>query len=558
MKAPLRSWLRPLWRSTFRRQLSVAVGVGVLLMGALSAWISSWQAGLQAREALLQQGLTLAASMAQQSRLALLTQSADNALAPLAQAFYDPETLRMELLQAQGGLLAARGEPVSLAASQPQAQAAGPYLDAESDQHWRFVAPVHTSAGEASPFDAEAPRAAELLGFVRITQSKQQLQQLTRRLAWVNFGVGLAFAVLLLAMLRRLTHNLTQPLGELASVMALVGGADGPTPRARLRGPRDIVRMAQVFNRMLDQLEQREQELQQKNQELARHAATLEQRVDERTRSLSQANAELQHTLHTLEQAREQLVEADKLASLGGLVAGVAHELNTPLGNALIAATTLEEGQRQLRVRVAEGGLRKSELSEAMAQGAELSELVHRNVQRAAEIIRGFKQLAIDQTTVGRRRFLADEVLAEVLTTLRPMFKPTPFGIESDLEPGLELDSFPGPLGQVITNIAQNALLHGFEGRDHGLFTVHCRAWGEGHVQIVCSDDGRGMDEAVRARIFEAFFTTKFGQGGSGLGMQIVHTLVNGLLGGRVGVDSGTGLGTRVTITLPRRAPERG
>ncbi len=558
MKAPLRSWLRPLWRSTFRRQLSVAVGVGVLLMGALSAWISSWQAGLQAREALLQQGLTLAASMAQQSRLALLTQSADNALAPLAQAFYDPETLRMELLQAQGGLLAARGEPVSLAASQPQAQAAGPYLDAESDQHWRFVAPVRTPAGEASPFDAEAPRAAELLGFVRITQSKLQLQQLTRRLAWVNFGVGLAFAVLLLAMLRRLTHNLTQPLGELAGVMALVGGADGPTPRARLRGPRDIVRMAQVFNRMLDQLEQREQELQQKNQELARHAATLEQRVDERTRSLSQANAELQHTLHTLEQAREQLVEADKLASLGGLVAGVAHELNTPLGNALIAATTLEEEQRQLRVRVAEGGLRKSELSEAMAQGAELSELVHRNVQRAAEIIRGFKQLAIDQTTVGRRRFLADEVLAEVLTTLRPMFKPTPFGIESDLEPGLELDSFPGPLGQVITNIAQNALLHGFEGRDHGLFTVHCRAWGEGQVQIVCSDDGRGMDEAVRARIFEAFFTTKFGQGGSGLGMQIVHTLVNGLLGGRVGVDSGPGAGTRVTITLPRRAPERG
>nr|MBP8145593.1 hypothetical protein [Inhella sp.] len=192
MTAPLRSWLRPLWRSTFRRQLSVAVGVGVLLMGALSAWISSWQAGLQAREALLQQGLTLAASMAQQSRLALLTQSADNALAPLAQAFYDPETLRMELLQAQGGLLAARGEPVSLAASQPQAQAVGAYLDAESDQHWRFVAPVRTQAGEASPFEAEAPRAAELLGFVRITQSKQQLQQLTRRLAWVNFGVGLA------------------------------------------------------------------------------------------------------------------------------------------------------------------------------------------------------------------------------------------------------------------------------------------------------------------------------------------------------------------------------
>ncbi|MBH9575362.1 sensor histidine kinase [Inhella proteolytica] len=552
---PLLQPLARLRRSTFRRQLTVAVGVGVVLIAALSALLSSWQGSLRVRENLRQQGLSLAIGLAQQSQLALLTQSPDNAAAPIERAFYYPDMLRFELLLGSGELLAARGEAPALAASRPLNLPEGAYMEAESDEAWSFVAPVRTQAGEASPFEAEAAR-SELLGQVRITLSKQALTQLTRHLVLVNFAVALACALLLLWMLRRLTLRLTEPLGELAEVMAQAG-TTGPGLRARPHGPRDLQRMAQVFNRMMATLEQREAELQTKNEELARHAATLEQRVTDRTLSLTRTNAELQQALDTLQEAQKQLVESDKLASLGSLVAGVAHELNTPLGNALIAATALEAEQRQLRTRFEAGQLRKSELQGGLDHGVESSELVHRNVQRAADIIRGFKQLAIDQTTEMRRKFKADEVLREILGSLGPMFKASPYRIETELDPGLEMDSYPGPLGQVITNIAQNARLHGFDGRPSGVLQVQCHAWGEDHVQIVCSDDGHGMDEEVRLRVFEAFFTTKFGQGGSGLGMQIVHTLVNGLLGGRVSVDSAPGAGTRVILTLPRVAPQR-
>ena len=551
----LQTVLAHLQRSTFRRQLTLAVGLGVLVIATTSAWLSSWQGGLRAREALLRQGISLAASLAQQSTLALLTQAPENATGPMERAFYYPDTLRVELLLSNGETLAGSGKAPPLATTRPQPQADAPYLEAESEAVWSFVAPVHTQGGELSPFDAEGPR-AELIGHVRIVQSKQALAELTRRLALVNFGVSLACAALLVWLLRRLARRLTQPLGDLAEVMTQAGaGALGV--RARPRGPRDLLRMAQVFNRMMDTLEQREAELQQKNEELARHALTLEQRVEERTRSLTRSNAELQQAMNTLQEAQKQLVESDKLASLGSLVAGVAHELNTPLGNALIAASALEAEQRGLMERVQAGALRKSDLLRVLDHGVESSMLVNRNIDRAASIIRGFKQLAIDQTTEMRRSFQADTVLSELLSTLTPMFKHTPYRLVSELDAGLQMDSYPGALGQVITNIAQNALVHGFDGRPQGLLTVQCHAWGEQHIQIVCSDDGHGMTEEVRNRIFEAFFTTKFGQGGSGLGMQIVHTLVNGLLGGRVTVDSSPGAGTRVTITLPRTAPER-
>jgi len=547
-------WRDGLRAATFRRQLSLAVAAGVLGVAAVSAVLSSWQGSLQVRETLVRQGLNLATSLAQQSQLALLTGGAENAREPVERALSFPDVLRVELLQADGAELLARGVGSAVAAARPLPGAVQPYLEAETGAAWTFVAPVRMRPGEASPFEAAAAQ-TELLGFVRVTQGKAALVQLVRRLVLINFGVGLALSALLLWALRQLARRLTRPLGELAEVMALAGeGRLGL--RAPVEGPRDIANMAQVFNGMMHSLELREQELQQKNEELARHALTLEERVEERTHSLSSSNRELQQALDTLRDTQRQLIEVEKLASLGRLVAGVAHELNTPLGNALMAASTLQAEQSQLSEAMHAGQLRKSEFDRMLNKSIEGNVLVVNNVRRAAEIIRGFKQLALDQTTDMRRVFLANEVIGELLATLQPMFRHSPHRLEVELEPDLQMDSYPGPLGQVISNVVQNALLHGLAERDQGRVTVQCHAQGEDRVQIVCSDDGEGMDEAVRLRVFEAFFTTKLGQGGSGLGMQIVHSLVTGLLGGRVQVESEPRRGTRILISLPRQAPQ--
>jgi len=536
-------------RLPLARQLALALAAGVLLMSLLAAAISSWQGGLQARETLLRQGMGLAASLAQQSRLALLVEGGENAREALERALAHPDVLHIELLHIEGDRLIALGQAPAVTASRPRREALLPYLESETASAWAIVAPVRSQASAASPFEAERP--AELLGFVRLTQGKAPLQGLVWRLVAVNLGVGLLSALLLILGLQWLMRRLSRPLTELSAVMA---GQDG-NRRARPRGPADLAEMARRFNQLMDTLAEREQQLQRQHAELEEHAELLERRVADRTTSLSEANRELRQTLDSLHEAQRQLVESEKLASLGRLVAGVAHELNTPLGNALTAATALEEQQRELLASFERGDLRRSMLSTMLAGGVEGSSLVGRNVQRAAEIVRGFKQLAIDQTTEMRREFRADEVLQDVLRSLMPMFRHSPYRIEAELAPGLLMDSYPGPLGQVITNIAQNALLHGFAGRAQGLLLVRCEPLGNDQVLISCRDDGAGMPSDVRERVFEPFFTTKFGQGGSGLGMQIVHTLVTGLLGGEVRIDSQPDQGTVVSLRLPRVAP---
>lgn len=548
-----RDWLEQLRHAPFRRQLILVVTIGILSLGSITALLSTWQSSLQIRETLIQQGLSLANSVAQQSQLALLTESAENAGEAIERALSFSEVLQVELLYVNGRRLLSRGQSLEMPPVSNKTGFTSAQLETESAQAWRFVAPVYTKPDPSSPFEAQVSK-PELLGFVRVTQGKAALAKLVNRLALINFGVGLALSGILVWILLALARRLSKPLNELSMVMMQTGQGQLGL-RARVDGPSDIAKMAEVFNLMIQNLEQRDRELQESNAALANHAATLEDKVTQRTLSLSNSNAELQQALRTLREAKRQLIESDKLASLGRLVAGVAHELNTPLGNALMAASTMEAILQRVAQAMASGSMKRSEFEQIIAQSREGSALVTHNVQRAAEIIRGFKQLAVDQTTEMRRVFDLDSVIAEILFASQPMFRHKPYKVETKLTPGLKIDSYPGPLGQVMSNLIQNALLHGFAGRDSGHLLIECLSLDQDHVQIICSDDGVGMSETVRLRIFEAFFTTKFGQGGSGLGMQIVYNLVTGLLGGEINVESQPEQGTRIIITLPCAAP---
>jgi signal transduction histidine kinase len=272
--------------------------------------------------------------------------------------------------------------------------------------------------------------------------------------------------------------------------------------------------------------------------------------------ALRRANRELQDLVATLAKAREDLVRNEKLAGLGALVAGIAHELNTPIGNSLMAATTFEMQTDDIGAHLAsDGGVTRKEFAHYIENARLSVDILSRNLHRAADIVTNFKQVAVDQTSSQRRSFLLAEVIAGNLLTLQPTIKRTPFVIEQRVPADLMMESYPGPLGQVITNLINNAIVHGYDGRCEGLIAVAARLSSHGWVTLSVEDHGVGIAPSDVPRIFDPFFTTKMGVGGSGLGLNIVHNIVTEILGGTIGVQSELGGGTRFTLTLPMSAP---
>lgn len=295
--------------------------------------------------------------------------------------------------------------------------------------------------------------------------------------------------------------------------------------------------------------------LRQAQRALAQLNGELEERVRSRTATLEQANQELAQALASVQAMQGELVRSEKMAALGSLVAGVAHELNTPIGNSVTVASTLQFQVQTLSTALANGTMRKSELVQFLDACAHGSDILMRSLQRADQLISSFKRVAVDQSSDLRRQFDLCTVLSELCTTLEPMYKKLPYTLTLDLPAGIEMDSFPGALGQCITNFVSNALQHGFEGRSQGRMSLSARPLGAEGVCITFCDDGIGMVPSTLRRVFDPFFTTKLGQGGSGLGMNIVYNIVREVLGGTVQIESTPGQGTTITLTLPRHAP---
>lgn len=271
---------------------------------------------------------------------------------------------------------------------------------------------------------------------------------------------------------------------------------------------------------------------------------------------LSQAHAELNDTLIKLRTTQDELVEREKLAALGSLVAGVAHELNTPIGNSLMGASTLHDKTIEFRKQLKEG-IRRSTLESYVEIAGHASELVMRNLHRAAELVSSFKQVAVDQTSSQRRRFNLKSMVSEFIFMLQPSIKKTRFVVEHAIPDDIEMNSFPGPLGQVISNLINNAFVHGFDGYPDGRVRIEARLVGDAWVELTVNDNGVGVPTENLSHIFEPFFTTKLGHGGSGLGLNIVRTIITGLMGGQITVNSEPGLGTTFVLRLPINAPDK-
>ncbi len=265
----------------------------------------------------------------------------------------------------------------------------------------------------------------------------------------------------------------------------------------------------------------------------------LESRVTERTSEL--------------QQAMKHLIQSEKLAALGNLVAGIAHELNTPIGNIVTVASTLKDETSSFHKKLSSGTIRRSEALASASLMQQAGEMIENNAVRSAKLISDFKQVAVDQSSARRRTFDLGNTIEEVMTTLHPMLKRTAHKVDIRMAEKIELDSYPGPIEQIITNLITNSLIHGLDESAGGQITISARSENR-IVMLEYSDNGQGMDEDTLVQIFDPFYTTKLGQGGSGLGLYIVYNLVTGVLGGKINASSSPGKGAHFHMRLPQVA----
>ena len=283
---------------------------------------------------------------------------------------------------------------------------------------------------------------------------------------------------------------------------------------------------------------------------VALHVATALQRRQVQE-SLKVAYAELQVRIDELRRTQAELIENEKMASLGRLVAGVAHEINTPLGIGVTAASHLEATFGSIERML--GDSSSPELRTALAGARRCVELVMSNLAKAGQLVKSFKQVAVDQANEVRRRVAVRRYLEEILASLHPRLKSTPHKVELDCPADIELDTFPGALYQIAANLILNALLHAFDSDRPGLIRISVIAVGDA-IELVFADDGKGMSEEIRRRAFEPFFTTRRGSGGTGLGLHLVYNLVTQVLRGTIVCTSAPGHGTQFRIRVPMTA----
>jgi len=257
--------------------------------------------------------------------------------------------------------------------------------------------------------------------------------------------------------------------------------------------------------------------------------------------------------LHASETQR-YLIETERLAALGGLVAGVAHEISSPIGTSLTVASTLAQRSAHFQGQIASDQLRRAQLSEFADASRGAAEQLVTNLQRAGELIQSFKQVAVDRSSDDRRIFDLKLATEQVVASVRSRVKRSQASLVLDV-PDIMMDSFPGPYGQVLTNLIFNAVTHAFANAPGGRMMIKAQRLGTDQVEITFSDDGGGIPEGVLRHVFDPFFTTRRAEGSTGLGLYIVYNLVTQQLGGRISIVSAPGRGTTINLTLPLVAP---
>ena len=374
----------------------------------------------------------------------------------------------------------------------------------------------------------------------------------------MNILVLLGSVLLLTVMIFRLfEYKVVSPLQRLTKYAARIGSGDFEHV-IKVKSEDEIGQLCTSFNTMSETIRKNITEINDANHALRQVHDQLEDKVELRTQDLLVMNQELQsvnleskQNLEKLQQAQAYLVESEKMASLGNLVAGISHEINTPIGVGVTAVSHLQVITKEFSQLYKNGGLSRQNLTDYLAESDEAVAIIFSNLERASQLIRSFKQVSVDQSNEAMRVFNVKQYLGEILLSLHPSLKRTHHKITVNCGDNLEMNSFPGAFAQVITNFIMNSLIHAYDPDDAGEIVITIVEDDKSRVRLTYSDDGKGMEKAVMDKIFEPFFTTKRGMGGTGLGLSILYNIVKQQFGGTIECISELGKGTMFIIDFP-------
>ena len=375
--------------------------------------------------------------------------------------------------------------------------------------------------------------------------------------AFVNYSVTVQIATLLLIVIvaflvaYRFGHVLSSPVQDMVLVLQGVARSRDYASRAEHCDVREYNILIDAINVLLARMQEyvvKQQQSEQQHQELN---SRLEEEVGQRTVALKEANTELIQTLEKLHQFQRQIVENEKMASLGDMVAGVAHEVNTPIGLGITASTMMLDRLVVLDQQFSDKTLKASSMKRFIEEGRENLNIIYRNLNRAADLISSFKQVAVDQSSEEARDINVKQLIEETLMSLRPRLKKVTHTIHIECNESLNVVSKAGPINQILINLIMNSLIHAFEGVENGQIDIIAALTDDKKLKIIYRDNGSGIPNSIKKRIFDPFVTTKRGQGGSGLGMHLVFNLVTQALDGNIKLESEPDKGVEFTLSFP-------
>ncbi len=389
------------------------------------------------------------------------------------------------------------------------------------------------------------------LGYVYLRASAESYHDFVTDILMLQGATIILVTLIAIMVAFKYSQMLISPIQSIVILLQKVGRTRDYSIRFTQSHIREYNLMLDAINLLLSRVEEYVEK-----QQLAEHQhrelnSRLEDEVSQRTIALKSANSELISTLEKLHQFQHQIVENEKMASLGDMVAGVAHEVNTPIGLGITASTMMLDRLAVIDQQFQEKTLKASSMQRFISESRENLNIIYRNLDRAAQLISSFKQVAVDQSSEDPRDINIRQLIDETLMSLQPRLKKVSHLVNIDCDPTLNVTCKAGPLNQILINLVMNSLIHAFENIDVGHIDISVRLTDDQKLKIIYSDNGNGIPDNIKNRIFDPFVTTKRGQGGSGLGMHLVFNLVTQALNGNITLKSEKGKGVEFTVIVP-------